>query len=110
MATSEQQTRLAGREGVQGGLIVGGSVAGAVWLAVAVEFDASVRLIDDCQVDEFAWLRGLGRAVHVLSADRVVAAGHPFRLLPLAEDERVKGAAADGFRRDHAAAALVEGG
>ena len=64
----------------------------------------------DRQMDEFARLRGLGWAVRVLGTDRIIAAGHPFGLLPLAEDERVEDAAADGFSRDHAAAALVEGG
>ena len=110
MATSEEQACLTGHERMQGGLLVGGSVAGAIGLAVAVEFDAPVGLIDDGQMDEFAGLRGLGRAIHVLGAYGVIAASHPFRLLPLAEDERVEDATADGFRRDHAAAALVEGG
>ena len=110
MAPAEEQAGLAGHEGVQGGLLVGGSVAGAIGQAVAEEFDASVDLIDHCQMDEFSWLGGLGRTVHVLGADGVVAAGHPFGFLPLAEDERVEDAATDGFRRDHAAAALVEGG
>ena len=92
------------------GLLVGRSVAGAIGLAVTVELDASVGLIDDRQVDEFTGLRGLGRTVHVLRAQAIVAPGHPLALLSLGEDERVEGSAADGLHRDDAAAALVEGG
>ena len=94
---------------MQSGLVVGGSVTGAVGLAVAVEFDAAVGLVDDRQMDEFAGLGGLGRAVHVPGADGVVAAGHPAGLLPFAEDDRVEDAATEGFHRQDAAATLVEG-
>ena len=110
VATSEEQACLAGREGLQDGLVVGGSVAGAVGLAVAVEFDATVGLIHDREVDEFARFGRLGRTVRVLGADAVVAAGHPAGLLSFAEDDRVEDTTADRFRRDDAAAALVEGG
>ena len=110
VATSEEQARLAGREGVQAGLLVGGSVGGAVGLAVAVERDTSVGLIDDCQMDEFAGLGGLGRAVYVLGTDRIVTASHPLRLLLFAEDDRVEHPAAYRFYGQDAAAPLVEGG
>ena len=72
---------------MQGCLLVGGGVSGTVRLAVAEEGDASVGLIDDGEVDEYAGFVRLGRTVDILGTDTVVAAGHPFRLLLFGEDE-----------------------
>ena len=110
MAASEEEARLAGGESGRPRLLVGGGVALTVGLAVAVEFDAPIGLIDDRQVDQGTGVRGLGRTVDVLGADAVVAAGHPLGWLPFAEDDRIEDPAADGLDRDDAAAALREGG
>ena len=87
VASTKEQARLFLSEGMQGCLLVGGGVAGTVRLAVAEEGDASVGLIDDGEVDEFAGFGRLGRTVDILGADTVVTAGHPFRLLLFGEDE-----------------------
>ena len=87
VASAEEQARLGLSEGMQGCLLVGGGVAGAIGLAVTEECDASVGLIDDGEVDEFAGFGRLGRTVDILGTDTVVAAGHPFRFLLFGEDE-----------------------
>ena len=87
VTSAKEQARFGLGERSESRLLVRGGVAGAIGLAVAVEFDLPVGLIDDGQVDEFARLRSFSGAVHVLGADTVVATGHPFRFLLFGEDE-----------------------
>ena len=87
VTSAKEQARFGLGERSESRLLVCGGVAGAIGLAVAVEFDLPVGLIDDGEVNQFARLGGFSWAVHVLGTDTVVAAGHPFSLLLFGEDE-----------------------
>ncbi len=110
VATPKEQVGLAWGEGVEASGRIGGTIGLPIGLSITVERGPAIVPVGDGDMNQLGRAGLFGGTADILRADAVITPRHPTLGLLFREDNGVEDLAADRLHRQHAPAALGQGG